>query len=82
MFLRPAPPCRSLTASQGYNESLSKYAEMVEQTIDLQQLERHVYMIKPDYDERLQALSNKIMEVWSLIARATAVPETVFWLDP
>ena len=48
---------------QEYNESLSKYAEMVEQTIDLQQLDRHVYMIKPDYDERLQALSAKIIEV-------------------
>ena len=52
-----------LTAPQEYNESLSKYAEMVEQTIDLEQLDRHVYMIKPDYDERLKALSTKIMEV-------------------
>ena len=41
---------------------------MVEQTIDLQQLDRHVYMIKPDYDERLQELSAKIIEVWLLIA--------------
>ena len=36
---------------------------MVEQTIDLEQLDRHVYMIKPDYDERLKELSTKIMEV-------------------
>jgi hypothetical protein len=41
---------------------------MVEQTIDLQQLDRHIYMIKPDYDERLQELSAKIIEVWLLIA--------------
>jgi len=49
---------------------------MVKQTIDLEQLDRHVYMIKPDYDERLQALSAKIMEVRSL-PRATDVPETI-----
>lgn len=42
---------------------------MVEQTIDLQQLDRHVYMIKPDYDERLQELSAKIIEVWPLTTR-------------
>lgn len=48
---------------QEHNESLSKYAEMVEQTIDLEQLDRHVYMIKPDYDERLKALSARIIEV-------------------
>jgi CDP-diacylglycerol pyrophosphatase len=41
---------------------------MVEQTIDLQQLDRHIYMIKPDYDERLQELSTKIIEVWLPIA--------------
>jgi len=50
---------------------------MVEQTIDLQQLDRHVYMIKPDYDERLQALSTKIMEVRSLLEGFTVVPETI-----
>ena len=50
---------------------------MVEQTIDLQQLDRHVYMIKPDYDDRLQALSTKIMEVRLLPAGVTLVPETI-----
>ena len=47
---------------------------MVEQTIDLQQLDRHVYMIKPDYDERLQELSAKIMEVWPLATIVTICP--------
>ena len=42
---------------------------MVEQTIDLQQLDRHIYMIKPDYDERLQDLSAKIIEARSLTYR-------------
>ena len=50
---------------------------MVEQTIDLQQLDRHVYMIKPDYDERLQGLSEKIIEVWSLLEILQSASETI-----
>ena len=33
---------------------------MVEQTIDLDELERHNYVIKPDYDARLQNLAGNI----------------------
>ena len=69
-YLKPLRVSRSdpsphpfTNSPQDHNENLSKYAEMVEQTIDLEQLDRHVYMIKPDYDERLKALSTKIMEV-------------------
>lgn len=40
--------------------SLDKYAEMVEQTLDLSELDRHNYAIKPDYDPRLQALADQI----------------------
>lgn len=36
---------------------------MVEQTLDLSQLDSHRYVIKPDYDERLQALADKLIEV-------------------
>ena len=36
---------------------------MVEQTLDLEELDRHNYVIKPDYDERLGALSEKLQEV-------------------
>lgn len=36
---------------------------MVEQTLDLSELDRHNYVIKPDYDERLGALSEKLQEV-------------------
>ncbi|TRM69557.1 muts domain V-domain-containing protein [Schizophyllum amplum] len=40
--------------------SLSKYSEMVEQTLDLDQLDHHNYVVKPDYDEQLQELHGKL----------------------
>jgi DNA mismatch repair protein MSH2 len=43
-----------------YAASLDKYAEMVEQTLDLSELERHKYVIKPDYDPRLRKLADQI----------------------
>ncbi|KAI0321421.1 DNA mismatch repair protein [Amylostereum chailletii] len=49
-----------LTQLEEYSESLDKYAEMVEQTLDLNELERHNYVIKPDYDARLQKLAEQI----------------------
>lgn len=36
---------------------------MVESTLDLEELENHNYAIKPDYDERLQTLADKLVEV-------------------
>ena len=33
---------------------------MVEQTLDLSELERHNYVIKPDYDPRLRKLADQI----------------------
>lgn len=36
---------------------------MVEQTLDLEELDRHNYVIKPDYDERLGVLAEKLKEV-------------------
>ncbi|KAH9933894.1 DNA mismatch repair protein [Fomitopsis serialis] len=52
-----------LTKFKEFNNSLSKYAEMVEQTLDLDELENHNFVIKPDYDARLQALADKLKEV-------------------
>jgi len=36
---------------------------MVEQTLDLSELERHNYVIKPDYDDRLQRLADQLCKV-------------------
>ena len=40
---------------------------MVEQTIDLAELDNHRFVIKPDYDERLKELAEKMVEVRNLI---------------
>lgn len=36
---------------------------MVEQTLDLDELSSHNFVIKPDYDERLRELADKLMEI-------------------
>jgi hypothetical protein len=36
---------------------------MVEQTLDLDELENHNYVIKPDYDPKLQELADKLTKV-------------------
>ncbi|KAG6917777.1 hypothetical protein DXG01_001182 [Tephrocybe rancida] len=43
-----------------YEASLGKYGEMVEQTLDLDELDNHNYVIKPDYDPKLQDLAEKL----------------------
>lgn len=35
---------------------------MVEQTIDLDELDRHNFVIKPDYDDRLKEIAEKLSE--------------------
>ena len=37
---------------------------MVEETIDLNELDNHKYVIRADYDVSLQDIANKLMEVW------------------
>ncbi|KAJ7484541.1 muts domain V-domain-containing protein [Mycena latifolia] len=51
-----------LVSLRGFQENLEKYSDMVEQTIDLEELDRHNYVIKPEYDERLSALTAKLDE--------------------
>ncbi|THV05363.1 DNA mismatch repair protein [Dendrothele bispora CBS 962.96] len=46
-----------------YDGNLSKYSEMVEQTLDLEEVDKHNYVIKPDYDPRLQELAEKLAEI-------------------
>ena len=36
---------------------------MVQQTLDLDELDNHNFVIKPDYDARLQALADKLTKV-------------------
>jgi hypothetical protein len=48
---------------QEHDTSLQKYSEMVEATLDLEELEHHHYVIKADYDPRLRELADKLMEV-------------------
>lgn len=36
---------------------------MVQQTLDLDELENHNFVIKPDYDEKLQELADKLKVV-------------------
>ena len=38
---------------------------MVEQTLDLDELDNHKYVIKPDYDPKLRELSKKLSQVIS-----------------
>lgn len=50
---------------QNYYAKLSAYVEMVEQTIDLEKLDKHVYIIKPEFDESLRKIADKLYEVRS-----------------
>ncbi|KAF5369844.1 hypothetical protein D9758_001399 [Tetrapyrgos nigripes] len=52
-----------LQSLKEYESNLSKYSEMVEQTLDLDELDKHNYIIKPDYDPKLQELAEKLGEV-------------------
>ncbi|KAF9508136.1 hypothetical protein BS47DRAFT_1398014 [Hydnum rufescens UP504] len=44
-------------------KTLAKYSDMVEQTIDLDELDKHNYVIKPEYNSRLQELAASLAEV-------------------
>ncbi|KAI0937540.1 hypothetical protein AcV7_003542 [Taiwanofungus camphoratus] len=52
-----------LSKLRDFDSSLSKYEEMVQQTLDLDELENHNFVIKPDYDSRLQALADKLKDI-------------------
>lgn len=46
-----------------HQTQLNKYSEMVEQTIDLDELEHHNFVIKAEYDERLTELAEDLKKV-------------------
>ncbi|XP_006463889.1 hypothetical protein AGABI2DRAFT_187339 [Agaricus bisporus var. bisporus H97] len=52
-----------LSSLKEHDSHLKKYSEMVEATLDLDELDNHNYVIKPDYDERLQQLAEKLKRV-------------------
>jgi DNA mismatch repair protein MSH2 len=43
-----------------YSDSLAKLQEMVETTVDLDALDRHEYIIKPDFDDGLRTIRKKL----------------------
>lgn len=45
---------------QDHNEKLQQLHEMVETTIDLDEIDRHNYIIKPEFDEELQELKGQL----------------------
>jgi len=45
---------------------------MVEQTLDLEQVDHHNYVIKPDYDPRLQELADKLAQVCPIVLQTHA----------
>ncbi|KAF8508246.1 DNA mismatch repair protein [Hysterangium stoloniferum] len=52
---------------QEYENNLQKYVEMVEQTLDLSDTSSHTYVIKPEYDERLQDIATELGEQRDLL---------------
>lgn len=44
----------------GYSNSLAKLQEMVETTVDLDALDRHEFIIKPEFDESLRIIRKKL----------------------
>ncbi|RDW67869.1 putative DNA mismatch repair protein msh-2 [Coleophoma cylindrospora] len=42
------------------NDSLAKFAEMVETTVDLDAMDRHEYLIKPEFDDSLKMIKKKL----------------------
>ncbi|KAF7348478.1 DNA mismatch repair protein 2 [Mycena venus] len=51
-----------LRSLRSFNENLEKYSDMVEHTIDLEELDRHNYVIKPEYDDNLGVIAEKLNE--------------------
>src|SRR5579862_3913647 len=46
--------------SQEYSDSLAKLQEMVETTVDLDALDNHEFIIKPEFDENLRTIRKNL----------------------
>lgn len=51
-----------LRSWQEYSEALVGLQDLVEQTIDLDEMSSHNYVIKPDFDENLQSIKEQLIE--------------------
>ncbi|KAL1409833.1 MSH2 protein [Vanrija albida] len=54
---------RFTDALKGHSEMLDKYAEMVENTIDLDELQNHNFVLLPTLDNELQSFRDKLVGV-------------------
>ncbi|KAI9654997.1 MAG: MutS-like protein [Trizodia sp. TS-e1964] len=45
---------------RGYSDSLAKLQEMVETTVDLEALDHHEFIIKPEFDDSLRTIRKKL----------------------
>ncbi|EKM56548.1 uncharacterized protein PHACADRAFT_207767 [Phanerochaete carnosa HHB-10118-sp] len=52
-----------LTKLKEFEVSLSKYSDMVQDTLDLDELENHNFVVKPEYDPYLEELAQKLKGV-------------------
>jgi DNA mismatch repair protein MSH2 len=48
---------------RGFSDSLAKLAEMVETTVDLDALDRHEFIIKPEFDDSLRIIRKKLEKI-------------------
>ena len=56
-------PYSILMILQKVEDQFRKFTEMVETTIDLEELKGHNYMIKPEFNDELQILAGRISEL-------------------
>ncbi|KAK0209684.1 hypothetical protein IW262DRAFT_1302138 [Armillaria fumosa] len=54
-----------LTTLHKHKSNLSKYSEMVKQTLDLNQLNHHSYVIKPDFDPWLKEFAEELCKKYT-----------------
>lgn len=52
-----------LMIPQKVEDQFRKFTEMVETTIDLEELKSHNYMIKPEFNDELQVLAGRISDL-------------------